>query len=191
MFSAAVRFLNPVFKLDFLSELGYALLLLVTNRFKTEPYWLSTCLALEYISELFLVAGRLSDLLFSLLWRPSLIKYGLWILVPWISGSADVLVLSWAAAVYVFAVEVGLVCLGSKWGDRTGLLENRFNCRQGNAVLTGFSVVGGVGVRLLRHTGTDGKLAVPGACSLVLGDGVTSGAESKKKMKTVSISRHF
>ena len=86
---------------------------------------------------------------------------------------------------------MGLVCLGSKWGDRTGLLENRFNCRQGNAVLTGFSVVGGVGVRLLRHTGTDGKLAVPGACSLVLGDGVTSGAESKKKMKTVSISRHF
>ena len=72
---------------------------------------------------------------------------------------------------------MALVCLGSRCGVRTGSLEKRFSCRQGTAVLTGFSVVGGVGGRVLRLTGTDGRLAVTGTWSLVLGDGVTSGTE--------------
>ena len=72
----------------------------------------------------------------------------------------------------VSAVTVALVCWESNWRFRTGSLEKRFSCLQGTAVLTGFSDVGGPGVRVLTGTGTDGKLAVTGTWSL---DGLASG----------------
>ena len=91
------------------------------------------------------------------------------------SGSAGALELPWPVVVFTCAVAVALVSLRSSCGVRTGSLEKRFICLQGTAVLTGFSAVGGLGMRVLRQTGTDGRLAVTEAWSLDLVDGVTSG----------------
>lgn len=59
----------PLLKFEFLTaELVYnlPLPLLGTNRFKTDPFLLSTCFALGYLSELSLEAGRRNALAFSL-----------------------------------------------------------------------------------------------------------------------------
>jgi len=67
------------------------------------------------------------------------------------------------------------VTLGCGDSTRTGSLEKRFIRFQGTAVLTGFSVVGGVGVKVCGRTGTDGRLALTGAWFIDLDDAETSG----------------
>lgn len=82
----------------------------------------------------------------------------------------------------VCPVAVALVCWVSRWKFRPGSLEKRFICRQGTTVLAGFSDAGGLGVRVLTDTGTEGKFAVKRAGTWSL-DGLTSGTVKTRQEK--------